>query len=162
MYLEGQVEAAMRQSGVGGLGELYDAHGPLGADFQAWSMTGFLASLHEFGGVHVDATERRVHIRPALPAEWDCFAARYRVGSCLFDLRYLRNDSTPRLEINPVDSVPPDLKLDAIFRLSDRTAEPRVRINGTPLLGIVVDTENRELRIETEVTGPTIISLHDT
>jgi hypothetical protein len=163
-YLHGQVEAALRQSGVGGLGELYDAHGPLGADFQAWSMTGFLASLHEFGGVRVDATERSLRVRPALPADWHCVAARYRVGNCRFDLGYRREDGSYLIEINPVDSLPPNLKLNAIFRLPEGSPEPRAEINGTPVLaqrpGIVSDTGKRELRIETGLTEPTVISLH--
>jgi glycogen debranching enzyme len=48
LYIRGLVREALHQGGVGGLSELYDLRGPLGADFQAWSMTGFIACLHAF------------------------------------------------------------------------------------------------------------------
>ncbi|HEX6507369.1 MAG TPA: amylo-alpha-1,6-glucosidase, partial [Chloroflexota bacterium] len=54
-YVVGQVDEAVHDAAIGGLSELYDLHGQLGADFQAWSMAAFLESLHLFAGIRVDA-----------------------------------------------------------------------------------------------------------
>ena len=83
-YIEIQVRAALHKSGVAGLDELEDLHGPLGADFQAWSMAGFITGLKRFAGVCVDALEDSISACPQLPSAWPELKSRHRIGDRTF------------------------------------------------------------------------------
>jgi len=74
--------------GIGGLSELHDRQGQVGADFQAWSMAGLIASLHHFAGIDVDALGKEVRIAPSLPPDWPYLRARSRVGDTHFTVEY--------------------------------------------------------------------------
>ena len=87
-YVRGQVDEALHEAGIGGLSELHDEHGQLGADFQAWSMAALIESLHRFAGIDVDAGGRSVCIAPSIPPEWPYLRTRFRVGQDWFELRY--------------------------------------------------------------------------
>ena len=87
-YVRGQVDEALHDAGIGGLSELYDEHGQLGADFQAWSMAALIESLHRFAGVEVDGGGRHLRVSPTIPAEWPYLRTRLRLGPDWFELRY--------------------------------------------------------------------------
>src|SRR5205085_6817476 len=84
LYLKPQVHTTLHEGGVGGLPELYDMHGPLGADYQAWSMAGLVNGLRRFAGVEVDAVDRRIDIHPRIPAAWPHLVTRSQVGETRF------------------------------------------------------------------------------
>jgi hypothetical protein len=110
---------------VGGLSELYDVKGPLGADFQAWSMASFVASLHAFSGVEVDAMERRIRVRPDPPGDWPRYSCRRQVGTTRFDLELHRDRSgvqTIRVLIGA--RVPHDARVPTV-QAQGRSVEPR-------------------------------------
>jgi glycogen debranching enzyme len=105
-YTRGQVDGALHEGGIGGESELYDEHGQLGADFQAWSMAALIDSLHLYAGITVDAITRTIRLAPWIPEAWPYLSLRRRVGGLRFDLRYER--SGPRnhqFELRPVDKV---------------------------------------------------------
>lgn len=85
-YVQGLVRSALGKGGVGGLSELEDLHGPLGADFQAWSMAGFVTAVRGFAGVTVDALGSRIAVCPETPSEWPESRSRHRIGDNLFDV----------------------------------------------------------------------------
>jgi hypothetical protein len=162
-YVGGQVHAALHESGAGALGELYDAHGPLGADVQAWSMAGFIASLHAFGGVEVDAIARRIRMRPRLPGGWTELSVAGRVGDARFDVRYVRDGATQRMEMMPRRSQFGSYAL----RLGVEVAGPggvRVKAHGRRLARDrwhVTSGEGgrREVWIEVETSGQTTVEV---
>jgi glycogen debranching enzyme len=111
-YLAGQVHAALRESGVGGLSELHDIHGSLGADFQAWSMAGFVEAIRAFGGVEADAREWAVTVQPVLPHRWDRLQWKTRIKEAWLALEYRRNDDgTHVLTVEALDRSMPVLKV---------------------------------------------------
>jgi glycogen debranching enzyme len=87
-YTHKQVNEALNEAGIGGLSELYDEHGQLGADFQAWSMAAAIDSLHRYAGIEVDATAKRIGIAPWIPAAWPHLRLRSRIGDLPFDVEY--------------------------------------------------------------------------
>lgn len=104
LYVSGQVEEAIREVGLGGLSELQDMQGQVGADFQAWSMAGFVESLHLFAGVQVDASRNVITVRPSLPAKWPYIHSRARIGNTWFRLDYSHpTDVARRLQITVTD-----------------------------------------------------------
>lgn len=132
-YLLGQIHEALHEGGIGGLSELYDLHGALGADFQAWSMTGFVESLHAFAGITVDAVDRRVTVRPSVPDRWPYLACRRQVGDTRFDLRYEQEKADlQQVEVTPVDRVPAGYRLRIGVRLPAGRRSARVTLNGHP------------------------------
>jgi glycogen debranching enzyme len=163
-YIAGQVHAALRESGVGALGELYDAHGPLGADFQAWSMAGFIASLHALAGLDVDAGERRIELRPRLPADWPELTVAGRAGEARFDMRYRRDARAQRIEITPRDDRfgKHSLRLNLCLEEEGRGAEVRVHGKILPhdLWQIERDDKGRmEVGIDLEISGQTTVEV---
>ncbi|HLJ68498.1 MAG TPA: amylo-alpha-1,6-glucosidase [Chloroflexota bacterium] len=130
LYLRGQVDAAQARAGVGGLGELYDLHGPLGADFQAWSMASLISGLHRFAGVAIDAIQRKVTVRPSPPADWQELTTRNLAGKTRFDVR-CRRDGEHRQEVivEPVDRVPSGYSLRVGVRLP-KSGAVHASING--------------------------------
>jgi glycogen debranching enzyme len=101
LYTHSQVDGALHDGGIGGLSELYDEHGQLGADFQAWSMAALIESLHRFAGVSVDAHARTILVAPWNPAEWPFLQLRRRVGDLRFDFRYEQTcPAAHRLELH--------------------------------------------------------------
>jgi hypothetical protein len=130
LYLRGQVESALHRTAVGGLSELYDINGPLGADFQAWSMAGFVASLHAFSGIDLDAIERRVRVRPDPPADWTRYSCRRQVGTTRFDLLFERGqDGTQTVTVTPLNTIADGYTLSIGVRVGHE-AEAQVRVNG--------------------------------
>jgi hypothetical protein len=102
LYTYNQVDGALHDGGIGGLSELYDEHGQLGADFQAWSMAALIESLHRFAGVSVDARARTIWVAPWIPAEWPFLQLRRRLGDFRFDVRYEQaRPAAHRLELHP-------------------------------------------------------------
>jgi hypothetical protein len=130
LYLSGQVESALHKTAVGGLSELYDINGPLGADFQAWSMAGFVASLHAFSGMDIDAHARRLRIRPDPPGHWPRYSCRRQMGSARFDLLFERGPAgTQSVRITPIDAIPSGTTLSIGARMKHE-GHARVRVNG--------------------------------
>lgn len=133
LYLAGEVKSALHKLAVGGLSELYDVKGPLGADFQAWSMAGFVASLHAFSGVDVDAVERRINVRPDPPKAWPRYSCRRQVGQTCFDVLYQRDESgAQKLRVAPVDSAPAGYTLSLGARIPHEAKRVEVQVNGRP------------------------------
>ncbi len=133
-YVQGQVIEAIGEVGIGGLSELHDMHGQVGANFQAWSMAGFLQSLHLFAGVQVDALERTVRICPALPSDWPYLRCRRRVGKTRFDLRYERPSATSHvLQACLLDPVPEGYTLQAGFRVPPGSRIRSATCNGSEI-----------------------------
>jgi len=134
LYVRGLVTEALGEMGIGGLSELYDIRGPLGADFQAWSMAGFVESLHLFAGVEVDAPANSVRISPALPSSWPYLRCRRQVAGTCFDLRYERPTPTRhRLEVRLRQSPPPGYQLSLGIRTPPGRRIRSATINRRPL-----------------------------
>lgn len=132
-YVAGQVHSALREGGVGGLSELYDTRGPLGADFQAWSMTGFVACLHAFTGIEVDAIAKRVRACPVVPDRWSGLECRRQIGGSRFDLSYRKeNGGEQTLEVRWVDPRPTDTALSLGVRVPQANAV-ETRLNNQPV-----------------------------
>lgn len=129
-YVHGQVHETLHEGGVGGLSELYDMRGPLGADFQAWSMASFIASLHAFAGISVDAIDRYLHVRPSIPADWPCLQSRQQVGDTRYDLRYRIDREVQTVEIDALDKVPSGYTLRIGVRVPAGRTMASVEING--------------------------------
>jgi hypothetical protein len=133
-YVHGQVIEAIGEVGIGGLSELHDMRGQVGADFQAWSMAGFLQSLHLFAGVQVDALKRIVRICPALPSAWPYLRCRRRVGNTRFDLRYERpSAASHELQVRPLDPVPEVHTLQVGFRVPRGSRVRTATCNGSQM-----------------------------
>jgi Amylo-alpha-1,6-glucosidase len=130
LYVKNQVHSTLHDLGVAGLSELYDMHGPLGADFQAWSMAGFVAALHHFAGVEVDAVDRRITARPCIPSSWRDLACRYQIGKTRFDLLYRLEDGIQEIDVTPVDHVPQGHVLRLGVRSLPGDRRTRVTVNG--------------------------------
>jgi glycogen debranching enzyme len=131
LYLRGQVHSALHTMAVGGLSELYDVKGPLGADFQAWSMASFVASLHAFSGVEVDAMERRIRVRPDPPGDWPRYSCRRQVGTTRFDLELHRDRSgVQTIRVVPIDPVPSGYTLSIGARVPHDARVPTVQAQG--------------------------------
>jgi glycogen debranching enzyme len=140
-YLRGQVYSALHEGGVGGLGELYDARGPLGADFQAWSMAGFIVGCHAFAGVHIDALTRRIVVRPSIPSNWPSLRCRRQVNNQPLDLLY-RNPSRDYHHIQLLSTAQP--ASDYTVRCGIRVPEGQ-RVRMVRLGGEIVDQQRWEL-----------------
>jgi hypothetical protein len=121
-YLRAQVNAALDRGGVGGISELYDLSGTRGPEFQAWSMAGFLESLHAFAGVRIDVPERRIVVDPQLPEEWPLLSVRKWYGSVPFDIRYRREPDGIALTIEFPWGEAPDAQIDLSLVLPARHA----------------------------------------
>lgn len=134
LYVEGQVREAIGEVGIGGLSELHDRHGQVGADFQAWSMAGFLRGLHLFAGIKVDAPAKTVRIRPSIPTVWPYLRCRRRVGDTRFDVHYEeRSGGTRRLEVHLLDQVPDGYTLELGLRVPDGARVASTGVNGGPM-----------------------------
>ena len=87
-FLLRQVTDATTIAGLGGVSEVFDHRGPAGPDFQTWSMTALLESLHRFLGVVVDVPRCRLVISPQKPRRWPWIRARKSYGDRPFDVEY--------------------------------------------------------------------------
>lgn len=133
-YVAGQVHGALCESGVGGLDELYDLRGPLGADFQAWSMTGFIASLRAFAGLRTDAVAGRIRVRPAIPRSWPYLECRTRIGSTFADVHYEAAPSGPeRITVRSVGRPPSSYRLELGIRLAPNRRPQHILLNGATI-----------------------------
>ncbi|HZT95319.1 MAG TPA: amylo-alpha-1,6-glucosidase [Chloroflexota bacterium] len=130
-YVAPLVREALERGGVAGLDELHDLHGPLGADFQAWSMAGFVACLHQFAGVTVDAESRVVSLRPSIPSQWPELASRRRVGGCWFDLECRReSDEAQTVTVAATGGAPAGFELQVGARIPSGRTNGRVLVDG--------------------------------
>ncbi|SRR5579884_1089770 len=128
-YVRGQMRSSLHHSGVGGLDELQDLRGPLGADFQGWSMAGFLACLHDFAGVQVDALEHRIIVRPSIPRSWPHLLVRRRVKNCRFDVEYRPSSEDQRILVQAVDEVPAGFQLEIGIRVPEGAMVESIWLN---------------------------------
>jgi len=143
-YLEGQVHSALHESGVGGLSELNDIHGPLGADFQAWSMAGFVEALRAFGGTVVDGRAGSVTVCPSLPRRWSGMRWKTRIGDTWLALHYERaRDGAQTLEIAHVG--------DGALNFSLRVGLPLHRTTGRAF--VILDHREVEPAREEQADG---------
>jgi glycogen debranching enzyme len=133
-YLRGQVDAALDRGGIGGIGEIFDLAGTRGPDFQAWSMSGFLESLHAFAGVRIDVPQQRIVIEPQIPGAWPRLAVRKWYGGVPFDLRYTRDDRTQSLSVEfPWGEAPScDLEIRLLVPAHRAAGFVDVRLDGEP------------------------------
>jgi glycogen debranching enzyme len=158
-YLSGQVHAALHSGGVGGLSELHDIHGPLGADFQAWSMAGFVESLHAFGGVDADAAAGVVTVCPTLPRRWNGLRWTVRIGECRLALRYEREaDGATMLNVEPQDRETAGLTLRAGLPAGDDARAQDVRVNGREAES--KQSSDGRVWVQTRPAGPTSIRVN--
>ena len=133
-YVQGLVRSALEKSGVGGLDELEDLHGPLGADFQAWSMAGFIVALRRFAGVTVDALNDYIRVCPQLPSSWPGLRSRHRIGRDFFDVDVRRLPSGGRSISIRHDDKSRDRTLQRVaWRSPPGQEEPIVIIDGSVL-----------------------------
>jgi hypothetical protein len=157
LYLQGQVHSALHEGGVGGLSELYDVRGPLGADFQAWSMAGFVASLHAFGGVEVDALHQRVRVRPNPPKAWAAYCCRRQVGQTRFDVATELEASGARtVRINPLDRIPDGYTLSIAVPVPHGAGQIEAQVNGKTVPATRATTCNPQIddaEVEVPFTG---------
>lgn len=136
-YTSGQVDAALHDAGIGGLSELYDEHGQLGADFQAWSMAALIESVHRYAGITVDARAKTIRVAPWIPAEWPQLRVRRRVRDLRFEVCYDRKEGTGhRLQLHPLTGVGDGYSVAVGVRLEGR------QIRSTSLNGEDVEAEN--------------------
>lgn len=126
-YVNGEIHSARREAGVGGLSELHDARGALGADFQAWSMAGLIESLHAFSGVTVDALANQVRVCPQIPEAWPCLESMERVGNTTFQVRAQAKKGVQVVSLRPVG---PAGKVRARLGARIPTGQVTVRLNG--------------------------------
>jgi len=129
LYVVEMVQRAIYAAGVGGLGELYDLKGPEGADFQAWSMASFIASMHAFSGIRIDGLDRTIAIRPSPPEDWPHLLVRRKAADTRFDVCYERRDTTQRIEVRALDAPQPyTIRLGIRVLAGNRPA--RITLNG--------------------------------
>ncbi len=132
-YVNGLVREALEKSGMAGLDELHDLHGPLGADFQAWSMAGFISCLHQFSGIDVDAASRTVSVRPSIPKVWPEVVCRRRVDNCWFEIRARGDGKQQSIDIAAAEGAPSGYRLEVGARVPKDMVASAIRINGSPL-----------------------------
>ncbi|MGH2449098.1 MAG: amylo-alpha-1,6-glucosidase [Chloroflexota bacterium] len=160
-YVAGQTYAALHESGVGGLGELYDSRGPLGADYQAWSMAGYVNSLHAFSGVQIDAIDSTLDIRPSTPKDWQFQDIRRRAGDVCFNLHHSFQGNTQTIEVYPEGDlshyrtrlgvrIPENLNPACITIDGDAVGRDKWEIEPA-----CVDTVDKTVWIETALKGDT-------
>jgi glycogen debranching enzyme len=134
LYAHGQVCEAREEVGIGGLSELHDRRGQVGADFQAWSMAGFIESLHHFAGIEVDALRKEVRIAPSLPPQWPYLRSRSRVGTTRFTVEYDRpSPSEQHLAIRLLGRAPHDYTLHVGLPLPVGKRVHMATCNGTSM-----------------------------
>jgi glycogen debranching enzyme len=113
-FLARQIYDATCTAGLGGVSEVFDHRGPAGPNFQTWSMSGLLESLHRFLGVTVDVPNRIIAVRPLKPRRWPHLKARKWYGGTWLDVEYVtqRNQQELSLEFAelPVDS--PEIQVE--------------------------------------------------
>jgi glycogen debranching enzyme len=133
-YTSSQVDGALHDAGIGGLSELYDEHGQLGADFQAWSMAALIESVHRYAGVAVDAAARTIRLAPWIPADWPYLQLRRRVGDLRFDVRYDRMHSAGhRLRLQPLTGTCHGYTVALGVQLDDGRHVQSASLNGQPI-----------------------------
>lgn len=86
------VNATLENGGIGGISELFEPAGPLGPDYQTWSMTALLSSLQAFAGVSVDVPNKRIVVRPHIPASWPGLHIKQRFGDVPFTVEFARTE----------------------------------------------------------------------
>jgi hypothetical protein len=162
-YLQGQVHATLNETGVGGLAELHDAHGSLGADFQAWSMAGFVTSLHEFIGVEVDAPARRLRALPSTPDEWTEIGACCRVADTRFEVRCKAVGASRQIEIIPDDRGLDGYSLELGVRFHGDPERAQVELQGSrvPNDRLRIDRDKQEMWIDAEISGKTVMTFRE-
>src|SRR5579884_1816983 len=122
LYVKPLVDRALDQGGVGGLGELNDLRGPLGADFQAWSMVSLITSLRAFTGIRVDAEGRHLHIRPARPHSFPTITCRRKIGETRFEVSARPITGGHSVQVRLLDRAPDGYTLHIGARAADPDA----------------------------------------
>jgi glycogen debranching enzyme len=117
LYVKPQIHEALHEAGAGGLSELRDMHGQLGADFQAWSMAAFIQAVHTFSGIEVDVPGRRLVVCPQLPADWPHLKLRRRLGNTRFDFYCEAAGDRRLIRLHLLDPVPSKFTLRLGIRL---------------------------------------------
>lgn len=133
-YLRSQVDAVLNRSGIGGISELHDLSGARGPEFQAWSMSSFLEALQAFAGVRVDVPDRRITVRPQLPAGWPGLRVRKWYGSTPIDVDYSRKQDTHHLHVSFPWGEAPEAELELGLVLAGREVADAmdVSLDGLP------------------------------
>jgi hypothetical protein len=128
-YLARQIHDAGSFAGLGGISEVFDHRGPAGPDFQTWSMSGLLESLHMFAGVKVEPLETMIRVRPQKPRRWPYIRARYSYGVDGFIMEYECSRTERQITI-VFDHEPPSdihLEVEFILKASQRPRHVRIR-----------------------------------
>ena len=128
-YLARQIHDAGTFAGLGGISEVFDHRGPAGPDFQTWSMTGLLESLHRFTGVTVDAPAKTIQIRPQKPRRWPFIRARYSMGGRGFLVEYTLSKTEREVTITFEEEVDVEVQIDVEFVLKASQRAGRVRVD---------------------------------
>ncbi|MGI8825603.1 MAG: amylo-alpha-1,6-glucosidase [Chloroflexota bacterium] len=135
-YVAGQVHEALYEAGYGGLSELHDLDGQVGADFQGWSMAGFIQSLNLFAGIEVDALRREVRVCPSLPSDFPHIRARGRVADLRFVIEYSRpEERMQRLEIRLLNTAPNGYTITVALPIESGDRITAGTWNGSPTRG---------------------------
>ena len=117
LYLKPQVHEALYEQGIGGLSELRDMHGQLGADFQAWSMAAFIQAVHTFAGIEIDVPGRCLTVSPSIPHQWPYLKVRRRIGSTRFDLHCESTADKLSVRLHLLDPAPAGYRLRLGIRI---------------------------------------------
>jgi hypothetical protein len=155
-----QVESVLERAGIGGISELHDLDGSRGPEYQAWSMSGFLESLHAFAGVRIDVPDRLIMVEPHLPQRWPDLRIRKWYGTTPLDL-HISHDARLRVvrldfpeggvadaNVEIVLGIPPRRKLDTIdIRIDGIPQSPHVTVEPMP------GTERSRVRVRLPAYG---------
>jgi glycogen debranching enzyme len=159
-YVRPQVESVLERAGIGGISELHDLDGSRGPEYQAWSMSGFLESLHAFAGVRIDVPDRLIMVEPHLPQRWPDLRIRKWYGTTPLDL-HISHDARLRVvrldfpeggvadaNVEIVLGIPPRRKLDTIdIRIDGIPQSPHVTVEPMP------GTERSRVRVRLPAYG---------
>jgi glycogen debranching enzyme len=150
-YLARQIHDTGSFAGLGGISEVFDHRGPAGPDFQTWSMSGLLESLHMFAGVTVDPLERIVHLRPQKPRRWPSICARHSIGANSFVMRYESSRTERQITVIFDEELSDDIRLELEFILKPRQRPRHVRVRTEDGERVVkdwsVDTDPRRVKL---------------
>lgn len=111
-YLARQIHDATNFAGLGGVSEVFDHRGPAGPDFQTWSMTSLLESLHRFVGVDVDVDRRHISVEPHKPRRWPYLKAKKWFGELAFDVIYVTQANRQEVHVRFLEEVRQKIMLE--------------------------------------------------
>jgi glycogen debranching enzyme len=117
-YLLRQLTDATTMGGLGGVSEVFDHRGPAGPNFQAWSMTSLLESLHRFSGVDIDVPGGQLSISPQLPRRWPHLRVVKWFGTHPVDISYSSTTRSQTMEVKFQRDTPEGVTLTLQFNLA--------------------------------------------